>query len=111
MTLVTLAMGRSVSISRPHSTWPVAASASTAPLAFTPPGAPATWITGEADGRGGADVAGGRGRPSVTDGRGAAVEACMAAGCEPSPPAAGAHAVTPPAMTATTVSQTIRIRF
>ena len=43
------------------------------------------------------------------DGRVLAVEACMAAGCGLSPPAAGAHAVTPPAMTATTVSQTIRI--
>ena len=41
--------------------------------------------------------------------RALAVEACMAAGCGLSPPAAGAHAVTPPAMTATTVSQTIRI--
>ena len=96
---MTLAIGRSVSISRPHSTWPVAASASTAPLAFTPPGAPATWITGLADGLG----------DGVADGRVLAGEACMAAGCGLSPPAAGAHAVTPPAMTATTVSQTIRI--
>ena len=78
-------------------------------MAFTPPGAPVTWIAGLADGLGWADAAGGRGRPSVADGRVLAVEACMAAGCGLSPPAAGAHAVTPPAMTATTVSQTIRI--
>src|ERR1700722_1173420 len=42
--LVTLAIGRCVFTSRPHRTWPVAASASTAPLAFTPPGAPVTLI-------------------------------------------------------------------
>src|SRR5580692_11920794 len=47
-----LAMGRSVSVSRPHSTWPVAASASTAPLALTPPGAPVTAIVGRGEGRG-----------------------------------------------------------
>ena len=46
---------------------------------------------------------------TARDGRVLAVEACMAAGCGLSPPAAGAHAVTPAAMTATTVSQTIRI--
>jgi hypothetical protein len=44
----------------------------------------------------------------VTGGWGLAVEARMAAGCGLSPPA-GAQAVTPAAMTATTVSQTIRI--
>ena len=49
------------------------------------------------------------GRRAAGGTRGLAVEACMAAGCGLSPPAAGAHAVTPPAMTATTVSQTIRI--
>jgi hypothetical protein len=68
-------------------------------LAFTPPGAPATWILGLGDGLGVDGVAGGWGL---------AVEARMAAGCGLSPPA-GAQAVTPAAMTATTVSQTIRI--
>ena len=57
---MTLAIGRSVSTSRPHNTWPVAASASTAPLAFTPPGAPATSIIGLADGRGRDGVTGAR---------------------------------------------------
>src|SRR5215472_16243507 len=96
-------MGRSVSRSRLHSTWPLAASASTAPLAFTPVGAPVTWITGLADGRDGVGVAGGR-VPAV-----AVVAACLAAGRELPPPAAGAQAATPPAMTVTAVSETIRI--
>src|ERR1039457_1881612 len=39
ITLVTLAMGRSVAASRLHRTWPVAASTRIAPLAFTPAGA------------------------------------------------------------------------
>jgi hypothetical protein len=69
-------------------------------LAFTPPGAPVTWITGLADGRGGDGVA---------DGRVAAVADCLAAGRDLSPPAAGAQAATLMAMTATAVSQAIRI--
>jgi hypothetical protein len=52
MTLVTLAMGRSVPGSRLQRTWPVDASAMTAPLALTPPGAPVTWIAGVTDGLG-----------------------------------------------------------
>ena len=63
ITLVMLAMGRSVSMPRPHSTWPVAASASAALLAFTPPGAPVTLITGPA-GSGRTRWRGGRARPS-----------------------------------------------
>jgi hypothetical protein len=69
-------------------------------------GAPVTWITGLADGRDGAGVAGGR-VPAVAVV--AAVAACLAAGRELPPPAAGAQAATPPAMTATAVSETIRI--
>src|ERR1700753_2838701 len=46
MTLVMLAIGRSVSAARSHSTCPVLASARIAPLAFTLPGAPVTWIFG-----------------------------------------------------------------
>ena len=48
MTLVTLAIGRSPSASRLHSTWPVAASARIAPLALTRAGAPPSWSTGPA---------------------------------------------------------------
>jgi hypothetical protein len=51
--LVTLAIGRWVLAAWAHSTWPVAASASTAPSALTPPGAPATSIAGLASDRSG----------------------------------------------------------
>src|SRR5689334_15579111 len=98
MTLVTLAMGRSVSRSRLHSTWPVAASASTAPLALTFLGAPVTWICGEMDGLGVAD------ERDV-----AAIAARSAAGlCWP-PAVAAEQAVRLPAMAAAMVSETIRI--
>ena len=99
ITLVTLAIGRSVSGSRAHKTWPVAASASTAPLALTPPGAPLTWITGLADGRGLDGVAGALVR---------AIADWLAAGRELPSPAAGAQAARPTAMTATAVSETTR---
>src|SRR5580704_4357303 len=99
ITLVTLAIGRSVSMSRPHSTWPVAASASTAPLAFTPPGAPATAIIGLADGRGRDGVDGARVR--------AAAAACAGTGRGPCPAPVDVHAATPPVMAATAVSKTI----
>src|SRR5947208_13555956 len=91
-------MGRSVPRSRPHSTWPVAASASTAPLAFTPPGAPVTWITGLTDGLG---------LDGVADGRAGAITARLA-GRALSFPAAGEQAARPTAITATAVSETIR---
>src|SRR5437764_799042 len=64
-------MGRSALRSRLHSTWPVAASASTAPLALTPLGAPVTWICGETDGLG---VADGRGAVPQLGEQGVAVE-------------------------------------
>src|SRR5215475_7155879 len=96
-------MGRSVPRSRPHRTWPVAASASTAPLAFTLPGAPVTWIAGLTDGLGRDDVAGERV---------GAIAACLAGRglCWPASafPAAGAQATRPTAITATAVSDTIR---
>src|SRR5689334_13451177 len=97
-------MGRSVPRSRPHRIWPVAASASTAPLAFTPPGAPVTWIAGLTDGLGRDGVAGGC---VGAGGRVGAIAACLA-GRGLSFPAAGAQAVTPMAITATAVSETIR---
>ena len=106
--MVTLAIGRSVARSRPHSSWPLAASASTAPLAFTPPGVPVTWITGLAGGRGRADAAGGREGASAAGSGVPAVAACLAEGRGCSPLAAGAHAATPTAMTATAGSETIR---
>src|SRR5262249_38944744 len=84
--------------SRPHRTWPVAASASTAPLAFTPPGAPVTWIAGLTDGLGRDDVAGERV---------GAIAACLAGDGGLSFPAAGAQAARPTAITATAVSDTI----
>jgi hypothetical protein len=78
-------------------------------LAFTPLGAPVTWITGPADGRGldgrGLD---GRGLDGAAGGRVPVAEACRAAGRGLFCPAAGAQAATPPAMTATAVSETIR---
>src|SRR5690348_835837 len=100
MTLVTLAMGRSALRSRLHSTWPVAASASTAPLALTFLGAPATWIRGEMDGLG---VAG------VADGRGVAVVASRAAGLAWPPAVAAEQAVRLPAVAAAAISETIRV--
>ena len=104
ITLVTLAIGRCVFTSRPHRTWPVAASASTAPLAFTPPGAPVTLIAGRMAG-----VATGR------DGEGAAgtlVPTPAAAAGEGSGGAwaatVGAHATTPPVMAAPAINPAIR---
>src|SRR5689334_7777109 len=98
MTLVTLAMGRSVSRSRLHSTWPEAASASTAPLALTFLGAPVTWICGVTEGLG------------VADGRGvAAIVASLAAGLAWPPAVVAEQAVRLPAMAAAAVSETIRI--
>src|SRR5689334_12204333 len=95
-------MGRSALRSRLHSTWPVAASASTAPLAFTLPGAPATWICGETDGLG---VAGG------ADGRGVTVIVARSAAGLCWPPAVAAEqAVRLPTMAAAAVSETIRFR-
>ena len=92
-------MGRCVSGSRAHSTWPVLASASTAPLARTPAGAPAVSITGPAgrdgDGRG-------RARPRV-----AIAMECPAAARGAWPAAVSAHAPAPQARTAATVSATI----
>src|SRR5690348_3054795 len=90
-------MGRSVSRSRLHSTWPVAASASTAPLALTFLGTPVTWICGVTDGLG------------VADERGAAVAPSLAAGLAWSPTDADEQAVAPPATMATAISETIRI--
>src|ERR1700761_796016 len=107
MTLVMLAIGRSVSGARCHSNWPVLASARMAPLAFTPLGAPLTLIVGlasecRADGRVAlgvgvllAGLAGGLdGR--VSAGRGAWAVA------EPLAPSHAATAPTPMAARATT---------
>src|SRR4051794_32266138 len=94
-------MGRSALRSRLHSTWPVAASASTAPLAFTPLGAPATWICGETEGLGLADGADERGE--------AVLVARSAAGLCWSPAVAAEQAVTLPTMAAAAVSATIRV--
>src|SRR3954452_23994475 len=103
MTLVTLAMGRSVPRSRLHSSWPVAASARTAPLALIPLGAPDAWMAGVTDGLGLAVAADGRAVPLVAL---VALVASLAAGW--SWPAADVQAVTPAVMTATAVSATIR---
>src|ERR1700722_3824267 len=101
ITLVTLAMGRSVFIPRLHSTWPVAASARIAPLAFTPCGVPVTSISGpdgEWLGRG----------AGAGDPRASAAVAPPAARA-PDPVSVTAHAVMPPPMTtAAVVSATIR---
>ena len=104
ITLVTLAIGRCVFTSRPHRTWPVAASASTAPLAFTPPGAPVTLIAGRTDGRAaGRDGEGGAGTlvpaAAVAAGRGTA--GAWAA-------TVGAHATTPPIMAVPAINPAIR---
>src|SRR5580692_9487076 len=102
ITLVMLAMGRSVSVSRPHSTWPVAASASTAPLALTPPGAPVTTIIGLGDGLGGGPRSDGEAGARV---RAAIAESCPVA--DPRP--ASVQAVMPQAATATTVAMMIHV--
>ena len=104
ITLVTLAIGRFVFTWRPHRTWPVAASASTAPLAFTPLGAPVTLIAGRTAGlAAGLDGAGGAGTlvgaPAVAAGRGTG--GAWAA-------TVGAHATTAPIMAAPTISPAIR---
>src|SRR5450755_768541 len=101
ITLVTLAMGRSVAASRLHRTWPVAASTRIAPLAFTPAGAPATVIAGRTDSDG--------------DGRGAAdapTRAATAGGDavrRPGRAEAAVHAVAPPTTAATTIGATSRV--
>jgi len=102
ITLVTLAIGRSVSKPRLHNTWPVRASASTAPLAFTPCGAPVTSITGPAGGRG-------RGRTTGARDRCAIAAACSDAGRARGPVSVAAHAaMLPPTMIAAAVTATIR---
>src|SRR5580704_9616788 len=96
-------MGSSAFIPRPHSTWPVAASARIAPLAFTPCGAPVTSISGPAG-----ELLG-RGR---TVGAG---DPCASAAVDPpadralDPVSVTTHAVMPPPMTtAAAVTATIR---
>src|SRR5579859_6058261 len=104
ITLVTLAMGRSVVIPRPHSTWPVAASARIAPLAFTPRGAPVTSISGPAG-----EVLG-LGRAAGVDDPRASAAVDPPADRAPDPVSVTAHAVMPPPMTATAaVTATIRL--
>src|ERR1019366_1168164 len=101
ITLVTLAMGRSVAASRLHRTWPVAASTRIAPLAFTPAGAPATVIAGRTDSDG--------------DGRGAAAAPARAATAgagavrRPGLAEAAVHAAAPPTTAATTIGATSRV--
>src|SRR5580704_3634090 len=100
ITLVTLAIGRSMFRPRPHSTWPVAASASTAPLAFTPRGAPVTSITG---------LAGGRGRATDARDRDATAATCSDADRAPDLVSVAAHAAMPPPVTAAAaITATIR---
>ena len=92
--MVTLAIGRFVSTSRPHSTWPVAASASTAPLAFTPLGAPVTSIAGWTAGRG-VDGEAGTGVRAGTGTR--AADVAVGVGTRgPWAGTPGVHAATPP---------------
>src|SRR5580693_2742845 len=104
ITLVTLAIGSRVFTSRPHRTWPVAASASTAPLAFTPPGAPVTLIAGR--------MAGLATRRDGEGGTGTLVPAPAAAAGGGSGGAWGAtwgaHATTPPVMAAPAINPAIR---
>src|SRR5450759_4314246 len=104
ITLVTLAMGRSVAASRLHRTWPVAASTRIAPLAFTPAGVPATVIAGrtdsDGDGRGAADAADAAARAATAGGD--AVR-------RPGLAEAAVHAVAPPTTAATTIGATSRV--
>src|ERR1700744_3570945 len=99
MTLVTLAMGRSVSTSRPHRTWPVSASTTIAPLALTPLGTPVTWSTGPV------------GRLGLEDATGVLTGAdglWMSAGWGPAAPAADEQAARLAARRGTTAGQASR---